>query len=381
MRTPDGMLASIHDVAPTADNVHRVATFNPGSNTAAESLLRLANPTARAATATIRGVDDSGSTGGEVSASVPAHGSLTIAAHELESGAAPGLTGALGDGRGKWQIEVESTAPIEVMGLLSSSTGHLTNLSSAPSNGLPGVHAVPLFPAASNALGRQGFVRVVNRSTSEAVVDIVAFDETQREYESLTLTVGADRVVHFNSDDLERGNEDKGLSGSTGAGEGDWRLELSSEAEIEVLSYIRTGDGFLTAMHDVVAGVENRHRVPFFNPGRNVNQVSRLRLINAGEEAADVTITGVDDAGESGSEVRLSVAAGTASSFAAVELETGNADLEGALGTGVGKWQLIVESDQPITVMNLLEAPGGYLTNLSTVPMATRRSVDATDGG
>ncbi|MDE0421773.1 MAG: hypothetical protein OXK76_12935 [Gammaproteobacteria bacterium] len=46
----------------------------------------------------------------------------------------------------------------------------------------------------------------------------------------------------------------------------------------------------------------------------------------------------------------------------AAELEAGNADLEGALGTGVGKWQLTVESDQPITVMSLMEAPGGGAT-------------------
>ncbi|MDE0179507.1 MAG: hypothetical protein OXP36_13050, partial [Gammaproteobacteria bacterium] len=93
------------------------------------------------------------------------------------------------------------------------------------------------------------------------------------------------------------------------------------------------------------------------------------------EEPAEVTITGIDDEGESSPAIQLSLAAGTVGSYTAAELEAGNADLEGALGTGVGKWQLIVESDQPITVMSLLEAPGGYLTNLSTVPR--RSTVDA----
>ena len=304
---------------------------------------------------------------------------LTVSAGELESGAAPSLSGALGDGAGKWRLGVESAETVQVMNLLSSSTGHLTNLSTVPSVVPGAAHSVPLFPAGSDALGRQGFVRVVNRTGTEAEVTIAAFDETEQDYDSLTLMIGADKTVHFNSDDLEQGNERKGLTGSTGAGEGDWRLELSSEADIEVLSYIRTTDGFLTAIHDVVAGVENRHRVPTFNPGRNVNQVSRLRLVNAGEEPAQVTITGIDDEGGSSSAVRLSLTAGTVGSFTAAELEAGNADLEGALGTGVGKWQLIVESDQPITVMSLLEAPGGYLTNLSTTAAA---SPDApVDGG
>ena len=379
VRTSDGLLASMHDVAPKTGNVHRVPIFNPGSNTATESRLRLSNPTDHAAAATIRGVDDGGAPSGEVSASVPARGSLTVGAADLESGAAPALAGALGDGAGKWRLDVESAEAIEVMSLLSSSTGHLTNLSTVPPVEPGAAHTVPLFPSASDALGRQGFVRVVNRGGTQAEVAIAAFDGTAHDYESLTLTVGADRAVHFNSDDLEQGNEGKGLTGSTGAGEGNWRLELTSEADIEVLSYIRTADGFLTAMHDVVAGVENRYRVPVFNPGRNVDQVSRLRLINAGEEAAQVTITGIDDSGASSVAVQTSVDAGAAKSFTSAQLEAGNADLEGALGTGVGKWQLIVESDQPITVMSLLDAPGGYLTNLSTVPTATGPS--AVDDG
>ena len=372
VRTSDGLLASMHDAAPNAGGIHRVATFNPGSNTTAQSLLRLANPTAHAATATIRGIDDQGAGAGEISASIPAHGSLTIRAHELESGAAPGLSGALGDGAGKWRLDIESAGAIEAMSLLSSATGHLTNLSTAPHR-LGDAHSVPLFPSASDALGRQGFVRVINLGDAAARVDIAAFDEAGSDRDPVVLTVGANRTVHFNSDDLELGNERKGLAGSTGAGEGDWRLELTSDGDIDVLAYIRTPDGFLTSMHDVVARVENRYRIPVFNPGRNVNQLSRLRLVNAGEKPAQVTITGIDDAGGSGSTVRTSVAAGTVESYTAAELEAGRAGLEGALGTGAGKWRLIVESDQPITVMNLLESPTGHLMNLSSVATTPTR--------
>ncbi len=370
VRTPDGLLASIHDVAPRTGSVHRVATFNPGRNTEAESLLLMSNPTAAAAGATIRGIDNAGAPGGEVAASIPAHGSLIVSASELESGAAPGLSGALGGGAGKWRLDVESAVAIDVVSLLSSATGHLTNLSSAAQNRTGGALSVPLFPPAG-VPGRQGFVRVINRGQTQARVTVAAFDDTGRHYEPLVLTVGANKVVQFNSADLESGNEDKGLIGSTGAGEGDWRLELASEDDIEVLSYIRTRDGFLTSMHDVVPGVDGRHRVPTFNPGRNTNQVSRLRLVNAGDEPARVTITGIDNAGKSSTPVRLAVAAGAAESFTAAELEAGHADLDGALGTGRGKWQLVVESDRPITVMSLLEIPSGHVTNLSSTPSGT----------
>ena len=44
MRTDDGFLASLNDVAPLEDGALRIATFNPGSNVDQMSLLRLVNP-------------------------------------------------------------------------------------------------------------------------------------------------------------------------------------------------------------------------------------------------------------------------------------------------------------------------------------------------
>ena len=73
---------------------------------------------------------------------------------------------------------------------------------------------------------------------------------------TLALKIGANEVIHFNSDDLEQGSPGKGLSGGTGAGEGDWRLGLTSELEIEVLSYIRTGGRF--SDRDARRGPEHR---------------------------------------------------------------------------------------------------------------------------
>ena len=42
------------------------------------------------------------------------------------------MTGALGDGAGKWRLEVEADRPILVLSLLATPTGHITNLSTAP---------------------------------------------------------------------------------------------------------------------------------------------------------------------------------------------------------------------------------------------------------
>ena len=230
---------------------------------------------------------------------------------------------------------------------------------------------VPLFLAAA-ALerdGRQGFVRVVNHSDRAGDVRIVATDDAGTSPDAVTLSLEPNETQAFNSQDLEDGNADKGLSGGTGAGTGDWRLQFESELGIEVGAYIRTTDGFLTAVHDLVAfdGFTDSYYVPVFNPASNVNQRSRLRLINPDpENELKVTITARDDAGTAGeSAVELQLDAGSARTLTAPELEVGGEGVSGAFGDGAGKWRLFVESDGEIQVVNLLDSVTGDLTNLS----------------
>ena len=367
VRSSDGLVTSMHDLAPMSEGAHRIATFNPGSNYNQVSRLRLVNPGDGDAAASIAGVDDQGaSPGTAVAVDLPAGTATTLTSADLESGA--GVEGALGDGAGKWRLAVTADGPLAVMSLLSSPSGHLTNLSAAAPPPLAGAHLVPFLPSASDALGRKGFVRVANRSDEAGSVRIEANDDEGMVYEALTLALEAGHTAHFNSDDLELGNAAKGLDGSTGAGNGDWRLSLTSDLDIEVLAYVRTADGFLTSMHGAAPLVDGRHWVAFFNPGGNVNQVSLLRLVNPGEAAAEVTITGVDDAGASpGGEVLATVPAGGARTLTAAALETGDG-VTGALGDGSGKWRLTVASDVPILVMSLMSSPTGHLTDLSTAP-------------
>ena len=369
IRTNDGFLTAMHDVAPMGPEGLRVVTFNPASNASQVSRLRLINPGDAAAEVAITGVDDAGASPGQgVRVSVPAGESVTLAADALESGS--GLEGSLGDGKGKWRLAVSSGTGIVAMSLLENvATGHLTNLSTIPPVPGDGVHSVPLFPAASDASGRQGFARVVNRSGAAGEVRVQAYDESDTVYEALTLSLDAGETAHFNSDDLELGNAAKGLTGSTGAGTGDWRLELTSALALEVFSYIRTADGFLTAMHDTAPLVEDVYRVVTLNPGSNVNQASTLRLVNAGARTASATVRGIDDAGESpGGAVRLTVPGGAVRAYTAADLEAGGEGFEGALGDGGGKWRLHLATDEPLAVMSLLVNPTGHLTNLSTAP-------------
>lgn len=378
IRTPDGYLSSMHEVvAPDGDGHHHIGFFNPGDADPI-SMLRVINLAQATANVTITGVDDRGETPGtEVTLSIAAEGSRTLTAEDLESGV-EGLTGNLGNGTGKWRLSVSADQPVTVVNLLEGSAGLLSNLSSTP----PAAHAdgaqeVPLFPGSSKP-NRQGFVRVINRSDEEASIDIEASDASDRNYGPLTLTVAANAAVQFDANDLELGNAEAGLSGGVGAGDGDWRLALSSDLDFEVLAFTRAEDGFLTPMHATVPAAGHRHRVAMFNPGRNRAQASRLRLENRGTDTAMVSIKGIDDRGVTpGRGIEFALAGGQIRTLAAQELETGSLDFEGDLGDGAGKWQLNVESDTPIRVMNLMEYSTGHLTNLSGVSATAPANVSA----
>ena len=364
LRTSDGFLTSMHDVVPADAGRHRVPLFNPGSNANQVSLLRLTNPGDGPTTVRIVGIDDAG-VRSEATTSVAAGASTMLTAQELERL-------GLGDGAGKWQLQIEPDRTILVMSLLRSPTGHLTNLSTAPTNvdvsGDGVVHGVPLMPAAGGEA--QGFVRVINHAREAGTVSIRAVDDLGVRRGTLRLALDGGQTAHFNSDDLVRGNQAKGLTGSVSAGTGDWRLELESDLAITVLAYARSRDGFLTSLHDVAPVAGRDHHVAVFNPGRNRNQVSSLRLVNPGDTAAEVTIIAVDDAGEtSGGQATAMVPAGGAVTYTVQDLENGTTGLIGSIGAGDGKWRLRVTSRQPVRVLGLMTSATGHLTNLSTSPL------------
>ncbi len=362
LRTDDGFLTAMNAVVDRGpDGVHRVMTFNPASNAAQQSVLRLANLSDRAATATVRGVDDRGAPGDRpVTVALRPNGAATLTAKELEDG-------GLGDGSGKWRLLVAAPETIAVMSLMSTRTGHLTNLSSAPEG-----TAVPLFTAAS--AGRQSFARIVNRSSEAGTVAVHATDDSGARYgtgpygdePAFTLPIGANQALHFNSDDLENGNAAKGIAG-VGDGDGHWRLRFDGNRDLQVLAYMRTEDGFLTALHDVVGYPGREHQVPVLNPGSNADRESSLRIVNATSAATSVTIRGYDDRNAEGDRaVRIALRGNEAKTFTARQLE------DMGLGDGSGKWRLLVTASNPVTLMSLMSTTTGHLTNLSYTPDGAR---------
>ena len=228
---------------------------------------------------------------------------------------------------------------------------------------------IPFFSSAADPV-RQGFVRLVNHSFKSGRVTVHATDDAGRRVGPLTIPIDAGAVVHFNSDDLETGNVGKGIYQAVGPGQGDWRLDLEATVDIEALAYIRTGDGFVTSMHALAeplrVGSAFLYYLRFLNPGSNVSQVSKVRLINPHAENVRVGMVAVDDTGAGGEAlVTLVLRPGEARTIDSRQLEIGAAGLDGAIGDGAGKWRLGLVATRRIDVMNLLASPTGNIANLS----------------
>ena len=376
VRTGDGFLTAI-DRLPIFrflqnenENESVAHTFNPGSNDQSVSSLRLVNTGGGAEDVSIAGVDDQGNAAGPVALTLAAGEARTLSALDLENGA-QGLTGTLGDGAGKWRLIVTAGQSVVGASLLKAATGHVTNLSTwgVSTWNVPAfAAAVPFMPSASDSM-RQGFVRIINESGASGGVRILAFDDGGNAANPIEIQLGANQALHFNSGDLENGNANKGIEGVGPPAQGDWRLDVETALAVRVLSFVRTGDGFLTAMHDrlpIARPGQSRRAAWTFNPGSNDRSASSLRLVNTGENAEGVSIEGVDDQGNAAGPVTLTLAAGEARTLSALDLENGAQGLTGALGDGAGKWRLFITAEENVVGASLLRAATGHATNLST---------------
>ena len=236
-------------------------------------------------------------------------------------------------------------------------------------------YTLPLLVPAGTSAEPQGVLRILNGTAESGTVEIYAIDDSGARSGPATFVLNASAAIEFTATDLQSGNAILGLTGGIGANVGDARLEIESDLDIVPLAFVRAPDGTLGAIHDTVRGVSSAdqsgvytYEVPIFNLSTEMIQVSRLRLINPGDAAAAVTISGRDDSGAvaTGADVTLTLAAGGSKTLTAQQLEAGGTDVTGQLGAGTGRWRLTVSSDQPLQVVNIVASTAGYWNNLST---------------
>ena len=372
IRTPDGFLTSLTDTIEKTGMAHEVFFANPASNPNQQSFLRVVNTSSDTGTVTVTGIDDLGQAAQDsLTFALGPNASKNFNSSDYELGnPAKGISGALGDGSGKWHLSVTSDLSVEVMSLIRTPDGFLTNLSATVEKDAGDIHRI-YFANPASTTEQQTFIRLVNSGVDEGIVTISAIDDAGNPAPGgdIFLTLGAQKSLQLNASDLEIGNAGKGLSNGFGQGQGRWQLNISSSLDLHVMNMIRTPDGFVTNLSKSVPGVSNSTRNAFiFNPASNQNQRSYLRIINTSASDGTVTITGVDDSGVPGGTVNIAIAAGAALETLSLDLENGDANgaQSGALGNGTGKWRLSISADVEIEVMSLLSTPKGFLTNLSS---------------
>jgi YVTN family beta-propeller protein len=379
IRTPDGFLTSLNDVVPLEGSSNVAYFANPASNTNQQTFLRVVNLSGNAGTVTITGIDDSGADSpGSVSVVLSPYEGKQLTAQDLENGnTSKGLTGSLGDGQGKWRLTFSSSLNLEVMSLIRTPDGFLTNLSGMVEADASGDHVIYFANPASETF-RTTFLRIINTSDQQANVTVNGRDDDGQIAPGgeVSFSLAAQSARQMTAQDLENGNAEKGLSGALGDGSGRWRLVVSADASIEVMSLVRTPDGFLTNLSRTAPVSSSISDVSIFNPASNTNQQSSLRLVNDSGTQGNVTVSGFDDAGNPSGDVTFNINAESAMTITSQDLESGTADLAGSLGDGTGKWRLLVSSDVDLKVQSLLSTPSGFLTNLSrTVPANEDRAL------
>ena len=187
---------------------------------------------------------------------------------------------------------------------------------------VPTQMVLPFVTADGDA--RQTLVRIVNRWDQAGGVRIEGYDSEGVRHGPIGVRLAPGGVVNFNSAHLESGDH-PALDGGLGDGVGSWWLRLRSELDFEALAYMR--QGYLGKVHSTASEVEpGRWRLPTFQPGGNTAKVGILRVVNVGDEVAEVTVSGVDDAGDAapgGGGVRFSLRPNVSIQIQARDLERG----------------------------------------------------------
>jgi len=133
VRTTGGFVTEMHQLAQEHEsipNTYLVPFFNPASNLSIRSLLRVANPNPVLVDVELRAWDNHDDLAeGDVFFTLSAGAAIHLTSQQLEAGDEELFFGRFGDGEGKWRLEVIASHPLEVMSLLATRSGHLTNLS------------------------------------------------------------------------------------------------------------------------------------------------------------------------------------------------------------------------------------------------------------
>ena len=214
----------------------------PGAGSDPQSVLRIVNAEADAATVTIHAIDDAGVRTGTAVLALNGSAAVDISAMELQIGdATKGLSSGVGNFSAGVRLAIESDVPIVPLALVRAGDGTLSALHDTvlPAS-VPGTagyrYDVPIFHPASNVT-QPSRLRLINSNDTVAQVAINAWDDTGAAASGGTvqLTVPPGGARTLSAQQLEAG-DGAVLAGRLGAGVGNWRLSVSADRPIQVVN-------------------------------------------------------------------------------------------------------------------------------------------------
>ena len=254
---------------------------------------------------------------------------------------------------------------------------------SAPTAGIE-QYDVPLLIKPTVDSSVYGSLLISNTASESGPVQIYAISDAGVRTGPATFTLNANSTRSFSAMDLQAGDTELGLTGGIGTMIENSRLRIETDLQIVPMAFVRNGNSGLSAMHDTVARQPNddaaqfQYEVRRFGPSTDATHSSQLRLINQGGLPAEVTISGTDDTGAAGplGDVTLLIDVSHARNLTAAQLEFGDTEISGRLGSGDGFWQLTVVSTQALQVMNLVTHNSTSWYNHSTTAERGNAPVD-----
>ena len=158
-----------------------------------------------------------------------------------------GLSGGVGKGSGHWRLELSANVYIEALAYIRTPDGFATSMNEVAVETTEGSNQyyVPFLNPGSN-LNKRSLLRLVNPGASQADITITGKDDAGDGSlpgdVRLTLPAGAARMLSASK--LEQGGT--GLAGRLGDGTGKWRLWVSADNPILVMSLLELATGHLT---------------------------------------------------------------------------------------------------------------------------------------
>ena len=253
---------SLHDFFPQVRRwldplwEHDLPFVTAASNLEQQGFVRIANNSARSGTVRIRAVDDTGEYRGPIELSLDAHQAVHFNSQDLESGnPSKGLSGGFGDGTGNWRLELTTKLPIDVRAYIrTTADGFLASIHEvaaevAPeaetAQGMAVRYHVPIFNPGDNG-AQQSLLRLINTGVEAAEIVISGQDDDGKSPPrgSVRLTLAGGAAYMLTAQELEEGGAE--IVGRFGDGAGKWRLTVSADQSLHVMSLMQSPTGHLT---------------------------------------------------------------------------------------------------------------------------------------